>query len=434
VSDTSDLEYKNSLNLKIASRDNYGRVVTRSKIPIEVKPPIFQSFTHIEVSSKLFRLSGCIIPGFDPLKDRKKDCQDDYGIFENPSSFLVALFDGHGTNGHIVSKFCKDYMESYYLSNSSQFEDSPKSSIDTMIQSCDTSLKQSQIDTFLSGTTAVVLYLNSQGIHVGSVGDSRAILATIPKILNEPNPAIKSTNRYTRSIVPTRKLQAIALTIDQKPNHSQELKRIQNSGGEVRRIADELGNPLGPYRVWVKGGKTPGLGMSRAIGDKVAASIGVIPTPILNSFKIYSDLDQFFVIASDGIWDVMENIEVINFVEKFRGLACSRQLTQEFPAKLSNSTIARLLCEEARYRWFGILENEDVCVDDISCVIIEITNIDSAVNLIGAKNENRQANEVFNSMAVEGVVDVKRDRAARNDPTRGSTADIGIEFLAEALR
>lgn len=28
--------------------------------------------------------------------------------------------------------------------------------------------------------------------------------------------------------------------------------------------------------------------------------------------------DQFVVAASDGVWDVMNNDEVINFVEKYR--------------------------------------------------------------------------------------------------------------------
>ena len=41
--------------------------------------------------------------------------------------------------------------------------------------------------------------------------------------------------------------------------------------------------------------------MSRSIGDKIASSIGVIPTPVINSYKLYGDTDQFIVIASDGI-------------------------------------------------------------------------------------------------------------------------------------
>ena len=90
--------------------------------------------------------------------------------------------------------------------------------------------------------------------------------------------------------------------------------------------------------------------MSRAIGDKIASGIGVIANPIMNSFRLYSELDQFIVIASDGIWDVMENIEVINFVEKFRTFSVAKELNPVYPARCSNSTISRLLCEEARYR------------------------------------------------------------------------------------
>lgn len=433
MSDTSDLEYKQNNYVKVASRDQYGRITTRSRIPIELKPPTVQSFNYIEIGERIFRVSGCVIPGFDPIKDRKKDCQDDYGLFEFNGTFLAVLFDGHGVNGHLVAKFCKDYMGEFFISQHEKFQESAKAAIDEMVISCDLQLKKEKIDTGLSGTTAVALFINSLGIHVGSVGDSRAILSTVPKSINEIQPVEKSTNRYVRDLVPSKKLQAIALTVDQKPNHSQELKRIQNAGGEVRRIADEFGNPLGPYRVWVKGKSTPGLGMSRSLGDKVASSIGVIPNPILNSFKIYPDLDQFIIIGSDGLWDVMENIEVVNFVEKFRLSASNKELSQIFPCKLSNSSISRLLCEEARYRWFGILENEDVCVDDISCVIIEMTNVDPGIGEVGLKIEERHAENVFNSLAVEGVVSLNRNKAARNDPTRGSMADEDTPYLADAL-
>ena len=203
-------------------------------------------------------------------------------------------------------------MGNYFLSHFEGFESSAKATIEDMANKCDSELKNSKIDTGTSGTTAVILYINSLGIHVGSVGDSRAILSTIPKSISDPGLLVPSTkNKYTRSVVPVRKLQPIALTVDQKPNHAQELKRIQNAGGEVLRMADELGNPVGPHRVWVKNGTTPGLAMSRSIGDKVAASVGVIAAPILNSFKMYPESDQFIVIASDGLWDVMENIEVV---------------------------------------------------------------------------------------------------------------------------
>jgi serine/threonine protein phosphatase PrpC len=51
---------------------------------------------------------------------------------------------------------------------------------------------------------------------------------------------------------------------------------------------------------------TPGLAMSRAFGDRVARDCGLISTPDV----IYHHLtgaDQFVVIASDGIWEFMDN-------------------------------------------------------------------------------------------------------------------------------
>ena len=316
-------------------------------------------------------------------------------------------------------------MGNYFVSNFEGFELSAKAAIEEMVNKCDAELKASKIDTSISGTTAVVLYINAQGIHVGSVGDSRAILSTIPKSISDPSLLVPSTSsKFIRPIVPVRKLQPIALTVDQKPNHAQELKRIQNAGGEVRRMADELGSPVGPYRVWVKNGTTPGLAMSRSIGDKIAASVGVIAAPILNSFKMYPESDQFIVIASDGVWDVMENIEVVNFVERFR-LACQvKDLNPVYPAKACNSTIARLLCEEARYRWMGILEKEDVCVDDISCVVIELTSVEpSTSGTSEPQKTDRHHDMVFQSLTVEGTVKLQREKVARNDPTRGSVAD-----------
>jgi len=45
----------------------------------------------------------------------------------------------------------------------------------------------------------------------------------------------------------------------------------------------------------------------------------------------------------------MDNQEVSNFVEKYRSTT-KHFPSDEYPATITNSTIARLLCEEARYR------------------------------------------------------------------------------------
>jgi hypothetical protein len=59
------------------------------------------------------------------------------------------------------------------------------------------------------------------------------------------------------------------LTRDQKPEDKVEMERIIASGGRVTKAVDEAGNPVGPYKVWKATENTPGLTMSRSIGDGV---------------------------------------------------------------------------------------------------------------------------------------------------------------------
>jgi len=71
---------------------------------------------------------------------------------------------------------------------------------------------------------------------------------------------------------------------------------------------------------------------------------------------------------------VLDNQDVVNFVEYYRN-KCRREIevvSNEEKITQENSCIAQLLCEEARVRWFSIVEEEDVLIDDISCVILEI--------------------------------------------------------------
>ena len=58
--------------------------------------------------------------------------------------------------------------------------------------------------------------------------------------------------------------------------------------------------------------------MTRSIGDKIGKSIGIIANPILTVLENSFDSNYFIVLASDGVWDVMTNAEVVNFIENFR--------------------------------------------------------------------------------------------------------------------
>jgi serine/threonine protein phosphatase PrpC len=92
--------------------------------------------------------------------------------------------------------------------------------------------------------------------------------------------------------------------------------------------------------------------MSRSIGDQVGKSVGIIAAPELTTYRRQREYDMFVVAASDGVWDVMENEEVVNFVEKYRHMCLRECVEPEVdPITPINVCIAHLLCEEARYRW-----------------------------------------------------------------------------------
>ena len=41
-------------------------------------------------------------------------------------------------------------------------------------------------------------------------------------------------------------------------------------------FTDYMGNPIGPYRVWMQNIELPGLAMTRSFGDKIGVQAGVI--------------------------------------------------------------------------------------------------------------------------------------------------------------
>ena len=122
----------------------------------------------------------------------------------------------------------------------------------------------------------------------------------------------------------------------------------------------------------------------------------------------------------------MENWEVVNFVEKFRNN--SKNGGSEYPARLSNSSIARLLCEEARYRWLGVVEEEDVMIDDISCVIVEFISVGESQG--GAPGQRGVAD--YKSFSIDNPKVIEGANAVRKDPKRGSMAN-DDKAIEEAL-
>ncbi|KAF6174096.1 hypothetical protein GIB67_020278 [Kingdonia uniflora] len=150
----------------------------------------------------------------------------------------------------------------------------------------------STIDTFCSGTTAVTLFKQGEHLIFGNLGDSRAILCT----RDDKN-----------------QLMPVQLTVDLKPNLPSEAQRIKCCEGRVFSMEEEPD----VYRLWLPNDDAPGLAMARAFGDFCLKDFGLISVPQISYRKI-SAIDEFIVLATDGVWDVLSNREVIKIVASVR--------------------------------------------------------------------------------------------------------------------
>ena len=224
---------------------------------------------------------------------------------------IFGILDGHGTHGHFIAQFCKNFLINKIL----QFTQECKSQniyspegiynklslfnfqyIKDWFKDTDDELSlQNNFDYNYSGTTCnLVIQLNDKLI-CANVGDSRAIL-----IFDD-----KTNNNYNQGIY--------LLSEDHVPESPQEYQRIINSGGMVDKFTDQNGNKIGPFRVY-KNTDMPtyiGLAVSRALGDMKAKECGVSSQPQIKEYRI-NHRTKFLVVGSDGIWKYLSNEDVRN--------------------------------------------------------------------------------------------------------------------------
>ena len=74
------------------------------------------------------------------------------------------------------------------------------------------------------------------------------------------------------------------------------------------------GKTVGEPRLWLQHIPSPGLLLSRSIGDEMASSVGCTSRPEVTYMALRPHVDQFLVVASDGVWDVLSNDQVCQLV------------------------------------------------------------------------------------------------------------------------
>jgi len=236
-----------------------------------------------------------------------KNYEETTSHHHSASSFLIAVFDGHGKLGHEVADRARSSFAQRAYSTPPPFVradvDEQGQDVDEQWLACCFAEAADNIDHAdanysRSGAAAVVCSVQPGKITAAWAGDSRAVLGlhggftTTEDSSNEQenSDALDSNNEehYYSTLRPIRAV--IPLTKDHKPDPvscPKEAQRILASGGRVDRLAaDKAGNPVGPFRVFLPDAWTPGLALSRAFGDHIARDIGIVSTPDINTLSI----------------------------------------------------------------------------------------------------------------------------------------------------
>ncbi|KAL4556238.1 hypothetical protein LXL04_038882 [Taraxacum kok-saghyz] len=296
-------------------------------------------------------------------KGVNQDCcivWEEFGCQED--MMFCGVFDGHGSWGHYVAKRVCDSMTSSLLSNWQEMlvESSVDDDLDlqsdkkldrfqiwqhSIIKTCadvDRDLQQyRKIDSVNSGTTALAAVRQGDHFVIANVGDSRAVLAMTGD---------------DGGLIP------VQLTTDFKPNLPQEVERIVECNGRVFCLEDEPG----VHRVWLPNEESPGLAMSRAFGDYCIKDFGLISVPEVVQRDITSQ-DQFIVLASDGVWDVVSNEEAVEIVASTEDKAKS----------------AKRLVDRAVRGWKQ--KRKGIAIDDISAICVFFQNNCSSIHVATPK-------------------------------------------------
>jgi serine/threonine protein phosphatase PrpC len=280
--------------------------------------------------------------------------------FITPTGDFLAVFDGHG--GRAVSRYLRRNLYANVISSLPAVGNNgdEESDIQTASEEISASHHHPSLDDYenalkkalakvdrevqrvshwsFQGSTAVALWLytdsttHQRTLLSANIGDSRAVLS--------------------------RNKTALSLTKDHKPNSPMEKVRIEAQGGTVVwcGLVDKRGLPVenkGVYRV------NGNLALSRAMGDRSERPV-VTAEPDIHRTALESQ-DDFVVLATDGLWDVMSSQQVIKFIhrhlESFDG---GSALKPDYRRKALQGNMANLLVAEALRR--GTMDNVTIVI------------------------------------------------------------------------
>lgn len=260
--------------------------------------------------------------------------QDNFSITYAKSNWRIAcVTDGHGANGHrVATRVCQTVP--YYLMQSASFPGDMRRAASEAFELCQQDLLATAVeDTFdvhFSGATIAVAIWKDDKLWTAHCGDCRVIVGY---------------ETGSKELFATR---------DHKPDCTDERARVEANGGEVRvrRYNDEVR----VLRVYVKGYDLPGLCVTRSLGDESVKVHGVIAAPEVSEIDLQLDQKPFLLLATDGVWEVLDSDFVSQIVQN--KVASDPSEPQ---------AVIRELHQEAQQRWRA--ESGGHC-DDITTILV----------------------------------------------------------------
>ena len=185
---------------------------------------------------------------------------------------LYCVFDGHG--GDFVANFLKN---NYTNILTEIIRENQHSIPDMIFKSFQEVVKRIPKEQSMHcGSTALVALKYGEVLFIANAGDCRAII--------------------------NKNSQVIPITVDHKPNLKKEYDRIQQNGGFVTF------NQYDAPRV------NGNLAVSRSIGDfALYPHVTWVPDIYITKLEPFNN---YLILASDGLWDTMNNEDVNNIYTK----------------------------------------------------------------------------------------------------------------------
>ncbi|KRY41427.1 Protein phosphatase 1D [Trichinella spiralis] len=279
------------------------------------KMPSKKSSPESSAASNNLSISTCSCRGSRKYMEDRFSIRCCTKVTRNRAGYAYfGIFDGHG--GAEASEFARKHLHDNITQQkmfwSKNDNDVLKAITDGFLQTHEQMTKEikkwPQTSSGLpstSGTTASVAFVRQNKIYIGHVGDSTVVLG--------------KRNRDGS-------VGAVKLTVDHKPDAPAEKKRLAEVGGEVadtnsgkRVIWNQPAVPnAGTSTETPAVVKVPFLNLTRSLGDlwsynPSSKQYVVSPEPDVSVIQLEKE-DACLVIASDGLWNILDAQTVIDII------------------------------------------------------------------------------------------------------------------------